>query len=45
MFEDGAEVCFNCKHKWKMLCTLFDELVEDNCTCFMYSNDKKKIKR
>jgi len=31
-----SEVCFNCKHKCGVECTLFVELIEDNCSCFMY---------
>lgn len=26
VFDSDAEVCLNCKHKWKSECTLFDEL-------------------
>lgn len=34
--EEEARVCLNCKHKWTTECTLFDELVEDNGSCFMH---------
>ena len=32
--DSEAKICFNCIHKWKSECTLFDELIEDNCGCF-----------
>lgn len=35
--KSDSKVCFNCKHKWKKLCVLFDELIEDNCSCYMHS--------
>lgn len=39
VFDSDAEVCLNCKHKWESECTLFDELIEDNCGCFMFEKD------
>lgn len=30
--------CMNCKHKWQSICVLFDELIEDNCYCFMHDS-------
>lgn len=37
VYDSESKVCFNCTHKWRNLCTLFDELIDDNCTCFMYN--------
>lgn len=37
--DSEAEVCLNCRHKWRSECTLFDELIEDNCGCFMFEKD------
>lgn len=40
VYDSTAKVCFNCIHKWKILCTLTDELVEDKCTCPMFRKEK-----
>lgn len=37
-----SKSCFNCKHCYnKSICTLFEELVEDNCSCFMWNGDNE----
>ena len=29
--------CLNCKHHWRNMCTLFDDLVENNGCCYMHN--------
>lgn len=35
--------CMNCKHKCRMVCVLFDELIEDNGYCFLHSYDEGRL--
>lgn len=38
--DSEAKICFNCIHKWRLVCTLTDDPVEDRCTCPMFRKDK-----
>lgn len=38
--DSEAKICFNCMHKWRLSCTLTDDLIEDWCTCPMFRKDK-----
>ena len=33
--------CCNCKHECDDVCTLFDELITTNGSCWMWNNDNK----
>lgn len=34
-----SKCCFDCKHSYnKEYCSLFDELIEENCSCFMFNS-------
>ncbi len=34
--------CFNCKHSYNMeLCVLFDDLISETCSCFMWKERSK----
>ena len=43
--EDDSNVCFNCIHKWSYLCILYDDLIEDNGSCFMFHSRKNNQDR
>lgn len=37
-----SKTCLNCCHCYsKEYCTLFDELIEENCSCWMWNDDNK----
>ena len=38
--DSEAKVCLNCTYKFGILCTLTDELIEDNCSCQMFRKEK-----
>lgn len=35
--------CINCRHKYSVICILFDELVEDNDCCSFHCFDEERL--
>ena len=40
--KKNSKHCLTCRHCYKNeYCSLFDELIEDNLSCWMWSDEKK----